>query len=86
MEATILWLMMAATIAWLLFALRNGGALWLRQLERELNAHLGVFSAETIHGREAEFIRDRIPKRMSSPMLMLCVVLLIAAAVWWWLA
>jgi hypothetical protein len=78
--------MMAAAIAWLLFELRNGPAPWLRQLERELRVKLPVFSAETIHGREAEFIRDRLPKRMPSAIFMLSALLLIAAAVWWWLA
>jgi hypothetical protein len=77
---------MAAAVAWLLLELRNGRAPWLRQLDRELREWLPVFSAETIRGREAEFIRDRLPKQAPTAIVVLSALLVMAAVVWWWLA
>jgi len=54
----------------------------LAQLARELKRHMPVYSAETIEGREAEFIRDRLRKRIS-PWLVPLTVLLVGALVWW---
>jgi hypothetical protein len=73
-----------AMFAWLLFELRKRRSV-LQQLARELRSHLPVFSAETVRGREAEFIRDRVPHRLPQTLLLLVAygVLLIAA---WWLA
>ena len=53
------------------------------ELDR-LRAELGgmpVYSAETIRGKEAEFIRDRMPKRF--PYLLVIGVLAVGAAFWW---
>jgi hypothetical protein len=50
-----------------------------------LRAELGrvpVYSAETTQGREAEFIRDRLPKRFPY-WLVLVAVLAVGAALWW---
>lgn len=56
----------------------------LLQLERELKRHLPVYSAETVRGREAEFIRDRLPKRF--PIAPVVVGLLVFGIVAWWLS
>ena len=55
----------------------------LPRLLNELLRHMPVYSAETTHGREAEFIRDRLPKRFPTMIILLAVVLF--GAVMWWL-
>ncbi len=52
------------------------------QLQKELG-RMPVYSAETTNGKEAEFIRDRLPKRF--PTAIALVVVLIFGAVAWWL-
>jgi hypothetical protein len=42
-----------------------------------------VYSAETTSGKEAEFIRDRLPKRF--PIVIVLGVVVIFGAVAWWL-
>jgi Sec-independent protein translocase protein TatA len=54
----------------------------LSQLARELKRHMPVYSAETIEGREAEFIRDRLRKRIP-PWLVPLIVLTVSALAWW---
>jgi hypothetical protein len=56
----------------------------LSQLVRELKRRIPVYSAETVQGREAEFIRDRLPKR--APIVLFVVALLVFTAVAWWLS
>ncbi|HET7131921.1 MAG TPA: hypothetical protein VFJ95_06710 [Gammaproteobacteria bacterium] len=65
---------------WRLPRLRDGdeGSQLLRELKQ-----MPVFSAETIHGKEAEFIRDRLPKRF--PFALILAAALIFGAVAWWL-
>ncbi len=41
-----------------------------------------VYSAETIQGREAEFIRDRLPEQLPA-LLVLLAVLVVGAFAWW---
>ena len=41
-----------------------------------------VYSAETTSGKEAEFIRDRLPKRFPI-VIVLGVVVLFGAVAWW---
>jgi hypothetical protein len=53
----------------------------LSHLLHELKRHMPVYSAETVRGEEAEFIRDGLPKRF--PLLLVVVALLFAAAAWW---
>ena len=54
----------------------------LAQATREIERHLRVYSAETTRGKEAEFIRDRLPKRF--PVTIVLVLAgLYAVAVWW---
>lgn len=56
----------------------------LSQLERELKCHLPVYSAETVRGREAEFIRDSLPNRL--PIVLVVLGLLAFGAVAWGLS
>jgi hypothetical protein len=77
-----------AAFVWFIDQLRKRPSLW-RQLEDELHegASLGrrlgravrfrlpVYSAETVHGKEAEFIRDRLPIRAGRKLLMTLVTL-----------
>jgi hypothetical protein len=55
----------------------------LSQLLRELKRHMPVYSAETVDGKEAEFIRDDLPKPF--PFALVVVALLLFGAVAWWL-
>ena len=43
-----------------------------------------VYSAETLRGQEAEFVRDRLPTRLPVTIVIALFVLYVAAA--WWLA
>ena len=54
-----------------------------RQLRHELDGRMPVYSAETTAGKEAEFIRDRLPKRV--PWLVFFGVLIVVGALVWWL-
>ncbi len=54
----------------------------LSHLLRELKRHMPVYSAETIQGREAEFIRDRLPEQLPA-LLVLLAVLVVGAFAWW---
>jgi len=56
----------------------------LSGLREELQRHMPVYSAETTAGKEAEFIRDRLPKRFPIVLVVLAVLLFGAAA--WWLS
>ena len=51
------------------------------QLQQELG-RMPVYSAETTNGKEAEFIRDRLPKRFPTA-IVLVVVVIFGAVVWW---
>jgi hypothetical protein len=56
----------------------------LARLQAELQ-RLPVYSAETIRHKEAEFIRDRLPNRFPT-VLVVALFALFAAAAWWlWL-
>jgi hypothetical protein len=74
------------TIALLVIAGRRYGSDWLnlmKQLSDELVQRMPVYSAESTQRKEAEFIRDRAPKKHSARMFLLLIVVLGAAA--WWL-
>lgn len=62
--------------------LKRSGDRLRSQLQKELN--MPVYSAETTNGREAEFIRDRLPKRL--PTIVLLVAVVIGGVIAWWLA
>ena len=65
---------LAAILVWVLFNQRKPDSqlrhlegelrTQLRHLEHELRARLPVFSAETVRGKEAEFIRERLPHKV----------------------
>ena len=55
----------------------------IRELREEIHRRMPVFSTETTRGTEAEFIRDRLPKRFPFALVATLLVLFIAAA--WWL-
>ena len=44
---------------------------------------LPVFSAETVHGKEAEFIRERLPRK--APRARYLLLLLFIGVLLWWL-
>jgi hypothetical protein len=44
---------------------------------------LKVYSAETIHGKEAEFIRERLPRK--APRARYVLLLLVVGVLVWWL-
>ena len=44
---------------------------------------LKVYSAETIHGKEAEFIRQRLPRK--APRARAVLLLLVVGVIVWWL-
>jgi hypothetical protein len=41
-----------------------------------------TYSAESTNGEEAEFIRDQLPRRIPTAVLVVCAAVL-CAAVWW---
>ena len=45
---------------------------------------LPVFSAETINGKEAEFIRDRLPRK--APLARFALLLFLIGVLTWWFA
>jgi hypothetical protein len=89
-------LVMVAIFVWLMSQLRKRPSL-LRQLADELNKHslprnlehtvrfrLPVYSAETVQGKEAEFIRDRLPVKWGAWLLnMLLAFVLVLTTMWW---
>ena len=54
-----------------------------RHLEEDLRRRMPVFSAETTGGKEAEFIRDRLPKRFPYFVLFIAAALVVGAIMWW---
>jgi Sec-independent protein translocase protein TatA len=54
-----------------------------RELRDAVHRRMPVYSAETTRGKEAEFIRDRLPRRFPTAIVVALCVLFVAAA--WWL-
>jgi hypothetical protein len=89
-------IVLLAALAVMIFGLRPPPAFRqrlqaeLRRLDLELShrfpevRRMPVFSAETIHRKEAEFIRDRLPRKV--PYARMGLVLLAGGALIWWLA
>jgi len=86
---------LAAILAWILFDQRKPDS-QLRQLERALRTQLGhlehelrtclpVFSAETLRGKEAEFIRERLPHKVPRLLLILLGAFVVTVAIAWWI-
>jgi hypothetical protein len=91
-------LVLAAVLAWIIFGQRPPPSFWrqlhghLEQLGNEVDRRfdrdrwvrrLPVFSAETIRGKEAEFLRERLPRK--APRARFVLALLFIGAVVWWL-
>ena len=77
-------LIILAVVTLLIFGTRRLNAIG-EDLRSRLDKELGrvpVYSAETTHGKEAEFIRDRLPNRFPTA-IVLVVVVVFGAAVWW---
>jgi hypothetical protein len=72
-------LVLIGTRRWTNTGLRSGD--W-SQLSQELKRRMPVYSAETIHGKEAEFIRDRLPRRFPTLLALIAVLFASAAARW----
>ena len=88
-------LVLVALLAWIVFSRReppsfrgplDGEFDRLRNEVRDglgRRARLPVFSAETVNGKEAEFIRERLPRR--APRALLALALLVSGVFIWWL-
>lgn len=88
-------LVLFALFVWLMDELRKRPSL-LRQLELELHEggwlgrrlgraarfRLPVYSAETVQGKEAEFIRDRLPTKLPTLLIVLVVTIGLLLAIW----
>jgi hypothetical protein len=56
------------------------------QLRNELKGRIPVYSAETTAGNEAEFIRDRLPRRFSAWLFLVFLGGLVTfGGLAWWL-
>ena len=90
-------LALLAIVVLLLASVRNPPSFWqqlrdqLEQLGNELDRRvdrnrlalrLKVYSAETIRGKEAEFIRERLPRKAPRARYVL-LLLFIGVLVWW---
>ena len=89
-------LMLVAIIALIILSWREPPASFWRQLRGQLDQlgyeldrridrrrwmrRLPVFSAETIHGKEAEFIRERLPRK---PLARFVVILFLIGVFLW---
>jgi len=49
----------------------------------ELKRHVPVYSAESVAGREAEFIRDELPKTPVRSLLVGIALLVLLVVAWW---
>jgi hypothetical protein len=57
---------------------------WLgRRLARAARFRLPVYSAETVEGKEAEFIRDRLPTKFPTLLVVIVVTIGVLLAIWW---
>jgi hypothetical protein len=72
-----------SVIAGLYLRCRGGVDDALARLQAELRHSPPVYSAETIRHKEAEFIRDRLPERF--PTTLVVALLVLGAAAAWWL-
>ncbi|HEY3518299.1 MAG TPA: hypothetical protein VGL98_14720 [Gammaproteobacteria bacterium] len=90
-------LVLLAVIVFIIFSWREPPSSFWRQLRGQLDQlgfeldrrfdrnrwlrRLPVFSAETIHGKEAEFIRERLPRK--APLARFVVLLLLMGVFLW---
>ena len=60
---------------------------WLgRRLAQAARFRLPVYSAETVAGREAEFIRDRLPIKAAVTLVILLALLALLLAAFWFVS
>ncbi len=86
LDMSIPQLLIILAIVALIFGTRRRNRIDNDSMRSQLHKELGrmpVYSAETTDGKEAEFIRDRLPKRF--PTAIVLVVVVIFGAVAWWL-
>ena len=96
LPALIASLVLSAIFAWLMHELRKRPSLlrqielemheggWLgRRLGRAVRFRLPVYSAETVRGKEAEFIRDRLPVKFPTVLFVIVVMLGVLLAIWY---
>jgi hypothetical protein len=85
-EVEIPELVLVLVVAGLIFGANRRKAsdddLFRSYLHKE-SGRMPVYSAETTGGKEAEFIRDRLPKRF--PIAIVLGIVVIFGAVAWWL-
>jgi hypothetical protein len=84
-------LVLFAIFVWLMHELRKRPSL-LRQIDLEMGERgwlgrgarfrLPVYSAETVQGKEAEFIRDRLPAKFPTLLVIIVVTLGVLLAIW----
>ena len=90
-------IVLLAVIAFIIFSWREPPASFWGQLRGQLDQlgyeldrridrnrwlrRLPVFSAETVHGKEAEFIRERLPRK--APLARFVVLLFLVGAFLW---
>jgi hypothetical protein len=99
MDMTFPSLVLVVVLAWIIFTLSDppqfGRQLraHLDQLGHELDRRvdrnrwrlrLPVFSAETVRGKEVEFIRERLPRKV--PYARFVVLLFLMGVLAWWFA
>jgi hypothetical protein len=82
MDKIYLWKTLAFAASIIVILALGRGPHW-RNLLAELRL-FPVYSAETIRAKEAEFIRDRLPKRL--PLGLAALAVLAFGGVAWWLA
>lgn len=91
-------LVLFAIFVWLMHELRKRPSLllqielemheggWLgRRLGRAARFRLPVYSAETVQGKEAEFIRDRLPVKWGPWLLIMLLAFVLVLTTMWWL-
>jgi len=99
MDSTLLpALVLLGIVVLFVASLRDPPSFWrqlrdqIDQLGHELDRHvdrnrwalrLKVYSAETIHGKEAEFIRQRLPRKAPRARAVLMLLLVVGVLVWW---
>ena len=71
----------AAAVALIALALRTHRPQW-DALRRELRGVFPVYSAQSVRGREAELIRDCLPRRLRFCMALLLLVIAAGALAW----
>jgi len=79
------WVQLLMLFAIVVFLLSNRELLRCssEQLRHELSSRFFVFSAETTRGKEAEFISERLPRRLPKTLIALLALGVFCAVAWW---